>query len=511
MKNRSLRTALLMIIVIIMSLGFSSAHAAKDSLVVADVFPVKNLDYNNNATGSMGNIAAQIWDPLLYRDPVDATLHPHLVTAWKTISPTVWEFTLRPGIKYHNGNPLNAECVRFTIEDRILNPDQKATNRSGWTWVKKVEVIDDLTFRIITEKPYPLILERFSTLLPYDPVHTKEKGDEYIQTHPMGTGPYKFVSFDPGEKVVLVANENYWKKGIPKIKNLTVRYIPETSTRLAELISGGVDVALRIPPDQFSLIEKNPKLKIIEKPVLRIFYWQFDAAGRASESPLTDVRVRRAFWHAIDRKTILDSVLGGHGSLVNIPVNPRAFAADPSLDYWKYEPEKAKALLEEAGYAQGFTVDCWIQNDQMNQISQAAAGYLEKVGIKLNFKDYRKNLGQLLKILYAGNLTGIMNMGFGSYGVFDPDAIMPWHFLSSASKAVYSKDPELEGWLTEARNSVDPELRKELYQKAQNRVIDQAYWLPWYIMHALQGVNKDLEYVVGVDERGRYEQAYWVK
>jgi peptide/nickel transport system substrate-binding protein len=498
-------------LLLVVALGSTPALAAKDSLVVADDAPTRNLDWYQNATRPMANLAYQIWDPLVSRDPEDGSLHPHLAASWKLINETTWEFKLRPDVKFHNGNPLTAESIRFTVENRILDPEQKAMARGDFSWIKRIEIIDDLTFRVITEKPYPLVLERFNALFPYDPAWTKEKGDVYVKTHAMGTGPYKFVSFEDGVKVVLTANEHYWQKDVPKIKNLTVRYIPEVSTRLAELISGGVDVALRIPPDQVQIVQENKRLKVVSRPILRVYYWQFDAAGRASKSPLMDVRVRRALWHAIDRTTIIRNILGEYADLLDIPVNPKAFGADTTIKGWAYDPDRAKVLLKEAGFESGFTLDCWIVNDVMYQVSQAAAGYLEKLNIKLNFKDSRTNLGQMLQILHSGKMTGIFTMGFGSYGIFDVDGIMPWHFLPSASQAVYEDDPELAQWLLDARESIDPAKRKELYAKAQRRVIDQAYWLPWFVMHEIQGVHQDLEYVMGVDERSRFQFTRWLK
>ena len=155
----------------------------------------------------------------------------------------------REGVKFHNGNPLNAECVRFTIEDRILAEDQKSPQLGNFKWIQKVEVIDDLTFRIISQKPYPLVLERLNVLFVYDPIETREKGDVWVAEHPMGTGPYKFVQWDRGSQLVLTANPDYWMKGVPKIENIVVSILPEMSTRVAELISGGIDIASDFGPD----------------------------------------------------------------------------------------------------------------------------------------------------------------------------------------------------------------------------------------------------------------------
>ncbi len=219
-------------------------------------------------------------------------------------------------MKFHSGNPLNAESIRFTIEDRVLDPAQKSPIAAGWKWVKKVEVKDDLTFRIITDGPYPTLLERLNVLFPYDPKWVKEmvakNGEAFLSRNAMGTGPFKFVKFVEGTRIELERNENYWDKGFPKFPKMTIRFIPETSTRIAELVSGGVDVAGFLP-DQIETVKQSKTAEMSDRSAIRISFWQFDSVGPGPEIPpraLKDVRVRRAIWHAIDREAIIKNVLG---------------------------------------------------------------------------------------------------------------------------------------------------------------------------------------------------------
>ncbi|MCJ7494456.1 MAG: ABC transporter substrate-binding protein, partial [Deltaproteobacteria bacterium] len=287
--------------------AFSPALAGKDHLIVAFEDSVKTMDYYQTTQRIGVNTGYMMYDPLLKRDPKDGSLHPHLVTEWKIINDTTWEFKLRPGVKFHNGNPLTAESIRFTIEDRVLDPAQKAPTAAGWKWIKKVEVKDDLTFRFITDGPYPALLERLNVLFPYDPKWVKEmvakNGEAFLSRNTMGTGPFKFVKFVEGTRIELERNENYWDKGYPKFPKMTIRFIPEQSTRIAELISGGVDVC-GILPDQVATVNQSKTAEMVIVPAIRISFWQFDSSGRAPNTPpaLKDVRVRRAIWHAIDRE-----------------------------------------------------------------------------------------------------------------------------------------------------------------------------------------------------------------
>jgi len=202
--------------------------------------------------------------------------------------------------------------------------------------------------------------------------------------------------------------------------------------------------------------------------------------------------------------------MGGHGGELHGPMNPLHWGYDPvvkDLDY-EYNPEKAKALLKEAGYEKGFEIDLWQYMGYQTQPNQAAMDMLAQVGVKINFKDYAGNVGQLVKLRNAGKVTGIGNFTWGSYNIFDADAILPaWFFMSN--KKCYNNDQELNDWLQAARDSVDPKVRKELYAKAQKKIVEEAYWMPFFIVHQIFGRNKNLNIIVGKDEVPRFTEASW--
>jgi len=202
--------------------------------------------------------------------------------------------------------------------------------------------------------------------------------------------------------------------------------------------------------------------------------------------------------------------MGGHGGELDGPCNPLHWGYDPAVKQYSYpyNPEKAKALLKEAGYEKGFTVDLWEYEGFQKQPNQAAMGYLEQVGIKVNLKDYAGNTGQLIKLRNARKVTGIGNFNWGSYNIFDADAILPAWFMIKEGMC-YNHDQELNDWLQEARDSVDPQKRKALYSKAQKKIMEEAYWMPFFIVHQIYGRNKNLHIVVGKDEVPRYNEAYW--
>jgi peptide/nickel transport system substrate-binding protein len=495
--------------------GSSPAWAGRDNVIVALEDDVKTMDFYQTTSRVALYSAYMIWDPLLEREPKTGKIKPHLITSWKIVNNLTWEFKLHPGVKFHNGEPLTAEAVRFTIEDWILNPELKTPVAGGYKWVKKVEVVDDLTFRIHTDKPYPVMLERLAIVFPYAPKWTKEmlakNGAQYFSTHALGSGPFKFVSYKAAQRIELVRNENYWKKGVPSYPKMTIRIIPELGTRVAELISGGVDVAVNIPPDQLDTINSSPNARGVEEPLLRIFFWQLDGDQRApGTSPaLKDVRVRRAIWHAIDSRSIIKHVLNGHGQYLDIPINPVAFGADTSLKGLEYNPEKAKALLKEAGWEKGFSLTIWNIAGLYKPVNEAAIGYLEKVGIKGVMKDYIGRYGEAAKLCQAGKTDGVWCPAWGSYNIFDADALWPYFFMIPEAPFNYNHDQELSDWLKAARETLDQNKRKELYHKAQKKIMDQAYWIPIFVVNGICGTNKDFHWDYGIDQVPRWQYGTW--
>ena len=491
-------------------MGLAPALAKKTTLKVAFAQKFDTLTPYQQSGRQNIQIGYLLWDALVLRDADSGKILPHVAKTWKYIDENTLEFTMESGIKFHNGAPLTAEAIRFNIEDRLLDPAQKAVQAGNFKWIKQVDVVNDTTFRVVTHKPYAIPLERLNTLFIMDPKSTKEMGDQWVHDHVVGSGPYKFVEWAKGSRLVMTKNENYWKAGSGKIKDITIKIVPEASTRVAELLSGGVDLSINLTADQVTDLDNRPEITVYRFPIIRIDFWNFDAKGRASETALKDVRVRRAIAHAVDRDLILNKLMAGGGYKVTSAVNPHQFGFDDSLKGLEYNPEKAKKLLAEAGYANGLEIDLWQYSDNQNLPNQAAMQMLSKIGIKVNLKDYRGTSAQMTKLRRAGKITGIGNFNWGSYNIFDADAIL-YAWFSSETNNNYAGDMELAGWLQEARDSVDDSKRIRLYKMAQERVVNDVYWLPFYGHVRIYAHNKDLNFKAGLDEVPRLEQAEWVR
>ena len=507
--------ALLLGLMLVFTAG--TALAGKDHIKVAMSDVPVGVDFYATSSRAALYYAYQIFDPLLERDPKTGELTPHLVTSWKTVDNNTWEFKLKPGVKFHNGEPFNAESVRFTIQDIIQNPEVKSPQAGAWKWCTKIEIIDDLTFRIITEKPYPLVVQRFNVLFPQDPKWTKEMiaqhGRAYLSRHAMGTGPFKLVKFVEGQRMEMAKNENYHKPGVPAFGQMTIRFIPEMSTRVAELLAGGVDAINYVGTDMVEMVKKKDNLRVIEVPILRIFFWQFDNMLRSPKSPkaMSDPRVRKAISYAIDRKAIVEHVLNGHATYINVPINPLSFGADPAITVPEYNPEKAKQLMKEAGYEDGFECSAWVVGGEYNKATEATMGYLSKINVKLKIREYIGRYGEFAKIWKAGKADGITTMGWGSYNIFDAGSAWPFFFMSPEGPFNYTNDQELSDLLRAGQETLDQNKRREIYKKAQKIIVDKAYWLPFYARHDISASDKRFQYTVGADQVPRWQYGKWVE
>jgi peptide/nickel transport system substrate-binding protein len=485
--------------------------APKGRVVVALASDTPTLDPHMH-TARMGIIVGwHIYDTLYHRDPKTGRAVPGLAESVRNLTPTSWELKLRRNVRFHNGEPFDAESVKFTVE-RILNPDQKSPIRGQLSWIKSAEVVEPHTVRLHTHKPYPLVEEMlaFGNFEIVPPRYVREKGDATVAVNPVGTGPYRFVEWKKGDRLVLEANEQYWK-GAPAVKTIVFRTIPETATQIAEILSGGVDIIRAVPPDQIPALQASPNVRVTSAKVLRVVYLSLDAAGRAAKTPLTDVRVRRALGHAVNVDEIVQKVLGGLAVRTNgAGMNPLAFGFAPDVKPPAFDPERARKLLAEAGLPNGFEVALNTYAGSVvsvEQVAQAIQGYLGRVGVRARIKHF-EDVGQYLGQLRAGKMEGAVLQSWGFNSVFDADALY-YIFFRRGEPYDYGTTDELSGLIEEARSTIDPRRRQDLYARAQRLIAEQAFWVPMYGQHTIEAVSKKLDYEASPDEILRAFAATW--
>jgi peptide/nickel transport system substrate-binding protein len=470
-----------------------AAPSGKITLVMDNDAPT--MDPHRHAERSGVTVNWQIFDSLMYRQN-DMKVVPGLAESYKVLSPTVIQVTLRKNVQFHNGEPFNAQAVKFSLE-RVLDPKTKSPRVSSVNWLKSVEVVDDYTVKLNLKAPHPIWMEDLMNLAMVPPGYLKEKGDSHFAENPVGTGPYKFVKWTRGQEIQMTANTKYFK-GEPKIETAVIKIIPDASTRLAALLSGSVDLMRGISPEEIPVLKANPNLQVFTVPILR-FQWFYLSDAMNPQSPLYKKAVRQAINYAVNVPEIVDNIVGGLGT-PTVVMNPMHFGYDPNVKPYPHDPAKAKALLKEAGYPNGFEMTLHYTPVNMikgDEVSQAIQAHLAQVGINMKLQKW-SGVGYM-DIVSSGRAKPAFGINWGSFGVFDGDAILT-PFFRSGQQYSFFNTPELDKIIDAQRQEMDPQKRKELMSKAQQILREEAPWIFMYAFKTVEGANAKLDYKPRSDE-----------
>ncbi len=381
-------------VVCILSLG--TAVQGKTLRLAMDADPV-SLDPHVQLSGGMLQYSHMVFDPLV-RWTKDMEFEPRLATHWERIDPLTLRFHLRKDVKFHSGNPFTAEDVAWTLDRLHKSPDYKGLFEP----FAEPEIIDDYTIDIKTKKPYGLTLNMATYIFPMDAkfyTGTDEKGrpkDAIVKTehsfaneHESGTGKYMVESRDQGQKWVLKAFPEYWDKDSGNVDTIILTPISEDATRLAALLAGDVDFIMPVPPQDFDRIEKTDGVKLITMPGSRIITFQLNQKRREE---FKNPKVRQAMAYAVNNPGIVAKIMKGRATTAaqNSPEGYDGHVAELSP---RYDLEKAKQLMKEAGYEDGFTVSMIAPNNRYvndEKIAQAVASMLSKIKIDVELKTMPK-------------------------------------------------------------------------------------------------------------------------
>ena len=461
--------------------------APEGQIAIAQGGDPSTLDPHMHAENFTFAVVHNVFDHLVRRSVKSGQLvhDPGLATSWTNVNATTWEFKLRPGVKFHNGEDFNAETVKFSIE-RVLNPDQKARWRWAFADIERVDVVDPLTVRIVTKVPFPTLVTNLAFCMPMvPPKYVREKGDAHVATNPVGTGPFKFVRWRKDDELVLEANEAYWR-GAPRVKTLIFKPIPDESTRVAALMTGQVDVARGVPPSLVKQIDDNPRTRVAKVPSALNIHVILDTL---KDGPLRDRRVRQAINYGVDKDAIIRSILEGNGGAVGGPLTPVMFGYAPDVKPYPYDPERARRLLAEAGFAQGISLTLNSPNGRYlkdKEVNEAIAGQLGKVGVRTQVVTHEWGA-------YVGKWPdGLVPMYMiGWAGTWDADGIL-YPLLRSGQRFSRWSNPDFDALIDKARRTLDQGERVKLYRQASELAHDDAPWL--FLFHGMDiyGINRAL-------------------
>ncbi|MGL4289268.1 MAG: ABC transporter substrate-binding protein [Phreatobacter sp.] len=466
----------------------------------------ENVDpyYNSVRIGVI--LGQQVWDTLIYRDPKTNEYRGQLATAWRWIDDRTLELDLRQGVKFHNGEEFDADDVVFTL-NFVSDPANKSVTQQNVSWIQRVEKVDKFKVRIVTRRPFPAAIEYLAGPLVIHPnEYYAQVGPRGMNEKPIGTGPYRVTDHQIGKQITLRRNPDYFRdspKPQPTIETVVIRFIPDRQTQVAEMLAGGLDFIMNIAPDQAAQMRAVPSLQIVSGETMRIAFLQMATSDQSPTPALRDVRVRRAINHAIDRQTMATQLVGPGSQVLNAICFRSQFGCDDSkTTQYAYDPAKARQLLAEAGFPNGFDLELHSYRER-NQ-AEAMIGYLRAVGIRaaLRFGQYAAFREQ-----NRANRVGLAHQTWGSFSVND----------TSASTSVFYKgvdddttrDPELIALLSRGDTVTDPEQRKAAYRDALARISEQAFSVPLYSLVTFYAAAKDLEFTPYPDELPRFWEMRW--
>ena len=488
----------LLITLLFVALAFSPANAArdKDALVIVQGVDPTKLDPHDHMETPAWNVLLNLFDSLLQRDP-NIKLEKLLAESYRIVNDKTWEFKIRKGVKFHNGEDCKAENFKFTLE-RMADPSQKLRQTVFQGIIEKVEVVDDYTFRIHTKKPYPVMdaqLAIYGQPLPIK--YFQEKGRDHFALNPIGTGPYKFVRWVKDDYILLEANENYFR-GAPKIKKVMFRPIPEATTRVAALQTQEADIITNIPPHLMKMMDWKGRSYVSKVPSVRVIFMAFDTT---KPGPQADKRVRQAIAMGINMPTNIKKILEGNGVLLGSPLTDKHFGYDPSVKPHAYDPEKAKKLLAEAGYPNGFDFTLNSPNGRYlndKEMAEAVAGDLRKIGIRANVKTHEWGT-YMNTMMYAHNAAPAYLLGWGNTS-FDADfTINP--LMRSGLLLSNVSFPKLDALIDEGISTMDPKKRQTINSDAMKVIKEEVPWAWTYQQVDIYGVNERVNWKARTDER----------
>lgn len=455
-------------------------------LTVAQIADAVSLDPHKANDSASVQPMRQIYNELVTLDQ-DMKVIPSLATEWEQVDDLTWLFHLREGVLFHNGDELKASDVVFSF-NRLINPETAAPAAFMLSVIDVVSAEDDYTVKIITKTPFAPLL--------YNLTHNacaiiSEKavtagGDGYGQ-NPVGTGPFKFQEWKKNQEISFEANPDYFM-GAAQLSKLVFRIIPESSTAISELKTGGVDMVLDLPA-QYADQLNGGGLHVEKFSTFTTKYLGFDHR----QEPFNDVRVRQAINHATNKDAIIKVAFNGNGQVLSQPMAPGINGYNTSVTPYAYDVEKAKSLLAEAGFADGFTSKLYISDkEEDNKIATLLQSQLKEVGISVEIQviewgAYLSKTSEGVPMFLLGWSTVTGDSDNGMYSNFHSSA-----FGSQGNRIFYSS-PEVDKLMDDGREEFDPAARARHYEDAAKIINDDAAWDFLLAKEYLIGMNDNVQ------------------
>ena len=494
--------------------------ARADDLKIGIGSAVTSLDphFHNVATNT--GVMSHFFDRLVNRTP-DAGVAPGLAVSWAPVTDMVWEFRLRPGVTWHDGTPFTADDVAFTIARVPHVPNSPGGYGSYLSVIARTEVIDPLTIRLHMKAPAPnqpidLALIGIISRKHGEGASTQ---DYNAGTAMVGTGPYRFARYLPGDRVEMTRNDAWWgpKQAWDRVE---IRFIPNAGARTAALLSGAVDLIDTPPAQDLPRLKADPNLTLSSRQGMRVIYLRPDfshpgeapfvtdnAGNKLPKNPLMDIRVRQALSLAINRVALAERVMENQAVPTGQWLPPGAFGANPDITVPTHDAEGAKKLLTEAGFPQGFRLTLHTPNDRFPNdaaTAQAVAQMWARVGVQTQVEavPFAAFAARMAKQDFSMQLFGWGSTS-GEAGSALINVIMAYDPATGrgASNTARYANPAIEALTTKALSTMDDGARGKLLRQATAMTIDDLAFIPLYNLINTWAFKKSIRYDARSDER----------
>lgn len=460
----------------------TTAGGYQEEIVYAPKLSFETMDVQNCVSTSTKSVYFWVFNTLVEKNMETNELAPALAESWEQISDTEWEFKLRQGVKFHSGADFTAKDVKFTYERGKTQGGSKSRLDS----LGSINIVDDYTVRAVLNEPDMDFLYKLTELnLAILSADAFETMDEEAANQ-IGTGPYKYEEWRHGEYVSVVANPDYWG-GEPKTRRIVVRTIPEAAARLIALQTGEVDIIQSPAATDLSHIAEDPKLTLTQFPSSTVRYLGFNVGEPPFDNPL----VREAVAYGINRDELIAAVYQGNAMAMRNVMHPdNEFFTE--VEGYSYNPDKAKELLAEAGYADGLTINM-ISNQAVNDVAicTIVQSQLGKLGIKVNLQAMEN--ATFITTITESKGYHLMVSGWSGY-TFGPDNALRSILHTEGRNNYFNlSDPYIDKTLDEARKIKDVKERKELYGELEEYATDLAVYYPVAVEMIDLGMKKDVE------------------
>ena len=448
--------------------------------------------YNHSSSPIYGNWQ-HVMEPLVELDYKKQDYVGILADSWQ-FQGNKWTFKLKKGIKFHNGAPLTSKDVAFSIE-KMRDEKGGSLQAPNFKDVTEVQTPDDLTVVFVTKQPLAIFLDRLENRF----ILSKVAGDKYgdkLYDNPIGTGPYKFVSYQRGGNMVFTRNDEYWG-GKAAIKEIVFRKVTEDAARLAALESGQADFINNVPDHEVARLQKHSRIRIDKIEGLRMFFLAFNTSFKPWDNKL----VRQAANYSVDAAAIVKNIFDGIGYPINGPVGRNVIGADPKLKHYPYDPQKSKELLTKAGFSNGCDIQLYYSAGRYpkdREVCQVVAAQMVKGGFRVELVSQEWALFWDKQGVNGGKLP-FYYIGRGS--LTDADTLYDQYFRTGTTKRTNYSNPDIDKLIEEQQKTADQKKRIAILQKAGKMIMEEAPFIPLYNLADIYGVARNLVWKMRPDEK----------